>query len=114
MTALWDKQAALAARRCAVASADRILIETLGGAQAAATEARRRIDAMAAEIDACVANPAGAGIDTALGARELQQWLIAKYRDLATVVAAAQQDDAARQRLLESLRAQYAPAPHAP
>jgi hypothetical protein len=43
-----------------------------------------------------------------LGAREFQTFLVAKQREIASVVARAHELDRAKAAVLESLRAQYA------
>ena len=48
------------------------------------------------------------GIDTPLGAREFQTFLVAKQREIAAIVGRAHELDRAKAAVLESLRAQYA------
>jgi hypothetical protein len=105
--AIQAKQAALSARHDTVADADRVLADTVLGAHAATVATRDRLDAIAAEIDDCVQNQAAFAVATPLGAREFQKFLIAKHRELISIVVEARRDDAARQVLLESLRPQY-------
>jgi hypothetical protein len=107
VAAIQAKQAALTARYRTAAGADHVLTGALLGAHAATVAARERLDAIAAEIDACVQNQAALAVDTPLGARELQKLFIVKYRELIAVVAEAHRDDAAKQALLESLGPQY-------
>jgi hypothetical protein len=101
------KQAMLSARHHTAADADHVLADTLLGARAATVAARDRLDAIATEIDECVQNQNTLAVDTSLGAREFRKFLIAKHRELIAIVVGARRDDAARQALLESLRAQY-------
>lgn len=97
-------QAALATQQRAAADADRALAEVLTNAHAATVAGMRRLDVLAGEIDHAAA---GFALDTPLGAREFQKFLITKQRDVLAVVAATQElDDAARVRV-ESLRAAY-------
>ncbi|MGH3563137.1 MAG: DUF4226 domain-containing protein [Mycobacterium sp.] len=107
VAAIQAKQAALSARHSRAADTDHVLAEALQGAHGTAVAARNRLDAIAAEIDDCVQNQAALAVDTPLGARELQKLLIAKHRELIAVVEEAYHDDAAKQALLESLRARY-------
>ncbi|HET9876865.1 MAG TPA: DUF4226 domain-containing protein [Mycobacterium sp.] len=105
--ALRAKQAALSARQGATSDADQVLAEILRGAHATTVAARERLDAIAAEIDDCLQRSAVFAVDTPLGAREFQRFLVAKHRELIAIVAEAQRDDAAKRALLESLRPQY-------
>ncbi|HEX7322097.1 MAG TPA: DUF4226 domain-containing protein [Mycobacterium sp.] len=105
------RQAELAAWGESTADADAVLTPTLRAAYAATVAARERIDAIAGEIDDCAADPAAFAVDTPLGARELQRFLIGKHRELIDVVAGAQHDDAVKRILLESLRPQYSSSP---
>lgn len=107
VAAIRAKQAVLADRYRTAAGADQVLAEVLQGASADTVAARRRLDAIAAEIAAWVRDPAGFAVDTPLGAREFQRLLVTKQRELITVVVDAQQGAATRQELVESLRARY-------
>jgi hypothetical protein len=107
--ALKARQAALSARHTAAADADRVLEETILSARAATVAARDRLDDIAAEIDDCVQNQAAFAVDTALGARELQKFLIVKHRELIAIVTEAHRDDAAKRAVLESLQPKYTP-----
>ena len=68
-----------------------------------------RLDAIAAEIDRVVSGQAALGLDTAMGAREFQKFLIAKQREISAVVSHAHELDRAKSAVLQSLRAQYTP-----
>ncbi len=46
-------------------------------------------------------------VDTPMGAREFQKFLVAKQREIAAVVAHAHELDRAKSAVLQSLRAQY-------
>jgi len=105
--AIGERQAALARQHAAAADADRVLAEALASAHAATVEGVRRLDAIAAEIDRAVANQTAIGLDTSMGAREFQRFLIAKQREILAVVADAQELDTAKKALLEKLTAHY-------
>jgi uncharacterized protein DUF4226 len=105
--AIGEKQAALAERHGAAAEADRALADALASAHAATVEGLRRLDAISAEIDLAVANQAALGLDTPVGAREFQRFLIAKQREISAVVSDARELGSAKKALLEKLSAQY-------
>jgi Domain of unknown function (DUF4226) len=105
--AIGERQAALARQHAAAADADRALAEALASAHAATVEGVRRLDAIGAEIDRAVANQTAIGLDTSMGAREFQRFLIAKQREILAVVADAHELDAAKKALLEKLTAHY-------
>jgi Domain of unknown function (DUF4226) len=107
VAALQARQSALASQYSTVADADRVLTEVLADAHAAIHESSRRLDAIADEIDRAVSGQANLAIDTPLGAREFQQFLIAKQREIAAVVTDAHELDRAKTAVLESLRGQY-------
>jgi hypothetical protein len=101
------RQAALSARHAASAEADRALVEALAGAHAATVEGIRRLDAIAAEIDGAVTNQAALALDTPIGAREFQKFLIAKQQEISAVVSQARELDGATRAALDKLREHY-------
>ena len=105
--AIGEMQAALSAQHAAAADADRALAEALASAHAATVDGVSRLDAIAAEIDSAVTNQAALGLDTAVGAREFQKFLIAKEREISAVVAHAHELDSAKAALLDTLREHY-------
>jgi predicted component of type VI protein secretion system len=107
VAALQARQSALASQHSTAADADRVLAEVLASAHAAIHESVRRLDAIAAEIDRAVSEQADLAVDTPMGAREFQTFLVAKQREIAEVVAHARELDRAKKAVLESLRAQY-------
>ena len=107
IVAIGERQAALSTRHVAVADADRALADALAEAHAATVEAVRRLDGIAAEIDGAVANQAALGLDTAMGAREFQKFLIAKQREIAAVVSNARELADAKQAVLDTLHEHY-------
>jgi Domain of unknown function (DUF4226) len=105
--AIGEQQAALSTQHAAAGDADRALAEALAGAHAATVEGIRRLDAIAAEIDSAVTNQAALGLDTAIGAREFQKFLIAKQREISAVVSDARELDGAKKAVLEKLSEHY-------
>jgi Domain of unknown function (DUF4226) len=105
--AIGEAQAALSRQHAAAADADRVLADALASAHAATVDGIRRLDAIAADIDLAVANQSGIGLDTAMGAREFQKFLIAKQREILAVVSDAHELDAAKKAMLEKLTAHY-------
>lgn len=90
-----------------VAEADRELADVLASAHAAMRESVRRLDAIAAELDRAVPDQDQLAVDTPMGAREFQTFLVAKQREIVAVVAAAHELDRAKSAVLKRLRAQY-------
>lgn len=107
IAAIGEQQDAMSARHLAAADADRALVQALAEAHAATVEAVGRLDEIAAEIDSAVASQAALGLDTALGAREFQKFLIAKHREISTVVSNAREIDSAKTAELAALREHY-------
>ena len=105
--AIGEKQSALSAQHTAAADADRALAEALASAHAATVEGVSRLDAIGAEIDSAVTNHGALGLDTAMGAREFQKFLIAKQREILAVVSHAHELDSAKAALLDTLREHY-------
>ena len=108
--AIGDQQTALAQQHTAAAEADRALAEALARAHAATVEGVRRLDAIGAEIDSAVTNQAAFGLDTAVGAREFQRFLVAKQREILAVVSEAQEVDGAQRAVLDRLGEHYGAA----
>ncbi|BAX90205.1 DUF4226 domain-containing protein [Mycobacterium shigaense] len=107
LAAIQARQSALASQHGSVSDADRVLAEVVASAHAAIRESIRRLDAIADEIDRLVPGQARLAVDTPVGAREFQKFLIAKQREIAAVVADAHELDRAKAAVLESLREQY-------
>ncbi len=108
VAAIQARQSALASQHGTAADADRVLAEVLASAHAAIRESTRRLDAIAEEIDRAVLHQADLAVDTPMGAREFQKFLVAKQRQIAALVADARELDRAKKALLDSLREQYA------
>lgn len=107
VTALRARQSELAEQHGAAAAADRVLAEVLAGAHAAMREGVRRLDAIAEEIETAVLHRERLPVDTPLGAREFQSFLLAKQREIGAVVADARALGNAKGVVLQNLRRQY-------
>jgi hypothetical protein len=108
--AIGDQQTALSKRHTASADADRLLAQALAAAHAKTVEGLHRLDAIAAEIDSAVTNQAAWSLDTAVGAREFQRFLVAKQREIMAVVSDARELDGAQRAVLDSLGEHYGSA----
>ena len=106
--AIRARQSALAGQHSTAAEADRVLAEVLASAHAATRDSIRRLDAIAEEIDLAATDRADLAVDTPIGVREFQRFLVAKQREIAAVVADARELDRAKRSVLDRLRAQYA------
>ncbi|MCV7410400.1 hypothetical protein AWC05_20925 [Mycobacterium florentinum] len=107
LAAIQARQSAMASQHDSVAEADRALMEVLASAHAATRESIRRLDAIADEIERAVPQHNSPALDTSMGAREFQKFLVAKQREIAAVVADARALDRAKTAVLESLRGEY-------
>jgi hypothetical protein len=107
LSAIQARQSAMATQHGSVADADRVLMDVLASAHAEMRKSIRRLDAIADEIDRAVPRQAALGVDTPMGAREFQRFLVAKQHDIAAVVADAHELDRAKTAVLESLRGEY-------
>jgi hypothetical protein len=107
LAAIQARQGAMASLRGTVADADRVLAEALADAHAVMRDSVSRLDAIAAEIDRVASGRADPAVDTPMGAREFQKFLVAKQREIAAVVGHAHELDRAKSAVLQSLRAQY-------
>jgi hypothetical protein len=106
--AIRAQQSVLASQHSAAAEADRVLAEALSSAHAATRESIRRLDAIGEEIDRAATDRAALGVDTPIGVREFQRFLVDKQREITSVVADARELDRAKRAVLDRLRAQYA------
>jgi hypothetical protein len=106
--AIRAQQSALASQHSTAAEADRVLAEALTSAHAATRESIRRLDAIAEEIDRAATDRAHLAVDTPIGVREFQRFLVDKQREITSVVADARELDRAKRAVLDRLRAQYA------
>lgn len=107
VAALQARQVALASQHGALVEADHALTEVLASVHAALRDGIRRLDAIADEIDRAARGRSGLAVDTAIGAREFQNFLIAKTREIAALIADARELGHAKAVALEGLRAQY-------
>ena len=106
--AMRAQQSALASQHSTAAEADRVLAEALTSAHAATRVSIRRLDAIAEEIDRAATDRAVLAVDTPIGVREFQRFLVDKQREITSVVADARELDRAKRAVLDRLRAQYA------
>ena len=102
--ALESARQALAARDADLAAADGDLADVLAGAHALAVESIGRIDAISAELDAAAG---GTPKDSAAAAHELSRSLIARNRDIATVVGETKAAAHAKAVALKELTDRY-------
>ncbi|MEB4209263.1 DUF4226 domain-containing protein [Mycobacterium sp. 94-17] len=109
LEAVEARRSTLAGQRDAASEADRMLIDVLTSAHDAARAGVRRLDAIAEEIERATVNQADLAIDTPMGAREFRKFLVAKQREIASVVAEAREFGQAKSAVLQSLQDQYAP-----
>lgn len=103
LVAIAARQAALAVRHHRATEADRVLTETLASAHEALRESVRRLDAIADDIE-CARRLVA---DVPLGAREFQRFLLAKQREITTVLTDARARTRAEVAVLQGLREQY-------
>ena len=103
--AIGEQQAALSRQHAAAATPTAPSRKHSPARMRQRVEGIRRLDAIAAEIDSAVTNQAAIGLDTAMGAREFQKFLIAKQREILAVVSDAHELDAAKKAVLEKLTA---------
>lgn len=107
LAAIQARQSSLASQHGTAADADRMLADVLASAHAAMRQSVGRLDAIGDEIDLAVRHHSGLAVDTPLGAREFQKFLVAKQREVAAIVADARELGRAKKTVLEGLRAQY-------
>ena len=107
VAAIQARQSALADQHGTVADADRVLAEVLASAHAAMRKGARRLDAIADQIDHATLHQASLAIDTPMGAREFQRFLLAKQREITAVVEDARELSRAKSAVLEGLRDRY-------
>ncbi|KZS81239.1 hypothetical protein A4G29_13600 [Mycobacterium kansasii] len=102
------RQAVLGRQYEAIAEADRALAEALASAHATMRESIRRLDAIAADIERAVSDQAELAVDTPVGAREFQRFLLDKQREITAIVADARELARTKSAVLGRLLAQYA------
>ncbi|MGB3664258.1 DUF4226 domain-containing protein [Mycolicibacter algericus] len=102
-----DREAALATRLHTTTQLDRAFVATLRGAAQVALRGRRRLDGIEAEIREALANQQALALDTPAGARQFQQFLTVKTRDIHRVIADTVADSHARAAAVRSLGGGY-------
>ncbi|CAM4302587.1 Biofilm regulator BssS [Mycobacterium basiliense] len=108
LAAIRAQQAVLARKHDAAAEADRALTQALASAHAAMRESIRRLDAIGAEIDGAVSGQTDLAVDTPMGAREFERFLVSKQREIAAIVTGLRELDRTKSAVLASLRGHYA------
>lgn len=111
VAAIQAKQSVLLTRHSTATDADHLLAEAVAGAHAATVDAISRLDAISAEIDSAVQRQAALAIDTPLGARQFQKFLIAKQREIIAVVSTAKDLSSAKTAVLQGLQQHYTAPP---
>jgi hypothetical protein len=114
VAAIQATQSVLMTRHSTATDADSVLADAVAGAHAAAVEGIRRLDAIAEAIDNAVQRQAALAIDTPMGAREFQKFLIAKQREISAVISTARNFSDAKKTVLEGLRQRYTASPDEP
>jgi hypothetical protein len=107
VAAMRARQAELLNWQSGLADADRTLVAALLRAHAATVEGVSRLDAIAAEIETAVHNQVALSIDTPMGALAFHKLLIAKQREIMSIVSDARELGHAEKAALESLRTRY-------
>lgn len=108
--ALTTAREALSARHDAVVIADRSLVAGVAEAHAATVGALARLDTIEAEIDDAVSRQHQLALDTPTGVSEFQHFLLAKRRDITTVVTDATALAEAKVAELSGLADTYRPS----
>ena len=107
VAAIGVREATLAEQQATAAGADQILADALSDAHATVVAAIQRLGTLEVAVEEYAR--AAPALDTALGAREFQRFLIAQQREAGDVVAAVARDDAATTALLASLSTRWSP-----
>jgi hypothetical protein len=110
VAAIQARQAALVARHSEVSDVDSVLREAVARAHAATVAGLARIDAIAEEIERAVQNQAVLALDTPLGNREFQKFLVAKQHEIISVIAEARELDALNKAVLQGITPHYTEA----
>lgn len=103
--AMKNAEADLAHVQTAVAEFDRQMIEAILHAHKTTEDGQRRLAELERDIENTVTT---LRLDTPLGAREFQRYLIGKLRDILAVVQEANDDDTSQQALAAAWAALYA------
>ncbi len=107
VAALRARQSELANQHGAAADADRVLAEVLASAHDTMGQSVRRLNAIAEEIETAVLHQQHLAVDTPLGVREFQRFLLAKQREITAVVTEARELGRTKSAVLQSLRPRY-------
>jgi len=107
VAAMRARQAELLNWQSGLADADRTLVAALLRAHAATAEGVSRLDAIAADIETAVHNQVALSIDTPSGALAFHKFLIAKQREIMSIISDARELGHAEKAALQSLRTRY-------
>lgn len=99
-------EAALALQNSGAAEFDRLMLEAIVTAHKTTEDGRRRLDELESDLEAAVT---ARNLETPMGARDFQRYLIGRLKDILAVVAEANDSDASRKALLAALAALYVP-----
>lgn len=105
--AMRSSEASLHSRDAALADADQQLAAILAQAHAIATSAVQRLAAIEDEIESAIRHQDALALDTSEGALSFHRFLLAKQREIGTIVADANNEDILQGEKLESLLPQY-------
>lgn len=105
--ALRSRLGTLSQRYTAAAEADQLLADAVLAAHGVAVGALARLDRIEQEIVSAVSTAQTFALDTAVGSRELQRFLIAKQREILAVVTAARDQSAAKAAAVQELSSVY-------
>ncbi len=107
VSAIVARQSELSDRHQRLVAADEALAAAVTGAHDVTVESRRRLDAIGADIENAVAQQHSWALDTAAGVREFQLFLLARHREITTVVTDAVTAAEARAREVQELADRY-------
>lgn len=113
VAAIQARQAVLVARHSAVSEVDGVLRDAVANAHAATVAGLARIDAITEEIETAVRQQAVLALDTPLGNREFQKFLVAKQHEIISVIIETRELNDLNKAVLQGLRPHYTDTPPA-
>lgn len=115
MSAAQRREAVLAAQNRSSAGADTQLQTLLRRAHEASVQNLGRLDVIERSVDEAVARQSSLALDTPAGARQFQQFLLQKHREILAVVDDARSADSALESQVQGLSQGYTlPADYTP
>lgn len=102
-----QREEILAGRNTTAAGADAQLQTLLRTAHTTAAQYAQRLDGIDKAVNEAVARQASMALDTAAGARQFQQFLAAKHREILAVLDDAQQSNSELQTQVQALSGHY-------